>query len=193
MNCNSDVLQKNLNRHQATPYCRLMKNVVMGQKNATVHDFQSEQDASQHEEEFLNIVFGMDEVLSDGMEEMDNKMPVQQSVIQSEEEALEDSLHIDLFDESYSSEEEDDFEDQHYFAPQTNIWFPFRNKVEAVIYNVMFCQRRAQSYESLKRWWIVFELLEIAVPPFSYFLALRKKLAPKAEMRTTHSGKKVYI
>jgi hypothetical protein len=67
------------------------------------------------------------------------------------------------------------------------------NKVEAVIYNVMFCQRRPPSYKSLKWWWIVFELLKIMILPFSYSLALQKKLAPQAEIRTTHAGIKVYI
>jgi hypothetical protein len=42
-----------------------------------------------------------------------------------------------------------------------NVWNPFRSKAEAVIYSVMFCQKLQQSFETLKRWWIIFSVLNV--------------------------------
>jgi hypothetical protein len=152
--CFLAVEKKNINRHQKSSTCRVIRKVL-------------ERGESLSNNQPVNI--NTDEAVSDN--------PVlneQHEYVEANDTFSEDEMPLN--DESYSESEQEvfDYVNHHEEGPslpnledhndkfsRSNLWHPFKNRIEAVIYTVMFCQRRPSSFESMKRWWVVFKVLEI--------------------------------
>jgi hypothetical protein len=149
------ILKKNLQRHSHSISCKVIQKT--NQFNFAVPETNIGFDTEYldlEEEPFSNSTI----LLSDPL---DNNDCAQDTDTDRMTQDTDWDEFLDLPNSNPSDFTEEEYPDRSFGHSFNNMWHPFKNKIEAVIYIVLFCQKKPCSFESMKKLWVIFDVMEI--------------------------------